>query len=92
MFYFCLIDLINIVSLQISTEHHANSESWLKITNVTANDYGLYKLEGITSDRKSRAFVEVLIEIKSELKMLKFVLENFLLIKFSFLPLFAFIL
>ncbi|XP_069175475.1 vascular endothelial growth factor receptor 1 isoform X2 [Procambarus clarkii] len=50
---------------RISTEHHANSESWLKITNVTANDYGLYKLEGITSDRKSRAFVEVLIEIKS---------------------------
>ncbi|KAK8736673.1 hypothetical protein OTU49_004586, partial [Cherax quadricarinatus] len=53
-------------SSRITTEHHASSaESWLKISNVTADDFGFYTLEGITSDKKARDNATVFVEVKS---------------------------
>ncbi|XP_069949613.1 vascular endothelial growth factor receptor 1 isoform X2 [Cherax quadricarinatus] len=54
-------------SSRITTEHHASSaESWLKISNVTADDFGFYTLEGITSDKKARDNATVFVEVKSK--------------------------
>lgn len=56
-----------IESSRITTEHRIdNAESWLKIQNITAADFGNYTIEAIIDHAEVRESKTVLIEVKSK--------------------------